>query len=168
MAEDREWGWGLKLTSEEAKKVLEELLLECATDDEFRQRCAFVFKGPMILTKWGNPQREAFIVCDGQKNGISAVIDLAKIKGGETPLIAVLRKDEMLIDLSQGQFERGGVLVPVKKGQYRLEKIQVRWGDNNSEMPWLVLEKTTIGAREAWWLTRVAKGEISLKLDANI
>ena len=83
-----------------------------------------------------------------------------------------LRKDEGLLDFSQNQFEKGrmGVpmQVPVLRGQYRLERKMVEWGSDNPEMPWLVLENTTIGAREAWWQSRAALNEISLKLDADI
>ena len=61
-----------------------------------------------------------------------------------------LKKDERLIDFSKGQFAKRGVEVVVQKGEYRLERKIVKWGEN-LEMPWLVLENTTIGAREAWW-----------------
>ncbi len=76
-----------------------------------------------------------------------------------------LREDERLFDFSKGRFEAGGVMVVVKAGQYRLERKMIRWGSNNPEDPWLVLENTTIGAREAWWKKQLG---ISLRLDADL
>lgn len=81
---------------------------------------------------------------------------------------AVLKKDAIQLDFSQGQFERGGIKVSVKSGQYRVERKLFKWGSNNSEIPWLVLENTTIGAREGWWQSQSASNQISLRLDADI
>lgn len=80
----------------------------------------------------------------------------------------VLRKDEALADFSKDQLDIGSFLTIIKAGQYRLEKRMVKWGDNNPETFWLVLENTTIGAREAWWSKRADSGEIFLKIDVDL
>lgn len=77
-----------------------------------------------------------------------------------------LKKDERLIDFSKGQFAKRGVEVVVQKGEYRLERKIVKWGEN-LEMPWLVLENTTIGAREAWWQNHTTLHKIVLKSNAD-
>ena len=79
-----------------------------------------------------------------------------------------LREGEGLLDFSRDRFERRGVEVLVGKGQYRLERKMVKWGSDNPEMPWLVLENTTVGAREKWWQNRAASGEVLLSLDAEL
>lgn len=79
-----------------------------------------------------------------------------------------LREDEGLLDFSRSQFGILGAEVIVEKGQYRLERKMARWGSNNPEMPWLVFENTTVGAREKWWQDRAASGEVLLSLDAEL
>lgn len=80
----------------------------------------------------------------------------------------ILRKDERLFDFLKDQFGSGEIGVIIQKGQYRLERKMVKWGSNNVEMPWLVLENTTIGARESWWQKQSDLSGIPLKLDADL
>lgn len=79
-----------------------------------------------------------------------------------------LRTEEKLLDFSKAHLGIIKAEVTVQKGQHRLERKMVRWGSNNTEMPWLVLENTTIGAREDWWQSRNAVNQMPPKLDADL
>ena len=54
-------GWGLQLDDVKIEKLLEHMLWECLSPDEFKQRCEFVFDNSEIALVWKEQIRIATI-----------------------------------------------------------------------------------------------------------
>lgn len=60
-------GWGLQLDRVEAERLLERMLWECVSLDEFRQRCEFIFDSPPIASIWSAAERSVTVLICGEK-----------------------------------------------------------------------------------------------------
>ena len=63
----------MQLDDVEAEKLLEHLFWDCITADKFRQRCAFIFNGPMILLVWKENERSVTIAANGNRKITASV-----------------------------------------------------------------------------------------------
>lgn len=50
-------GWGLQLDYVEIEKILEHMLWDCISSDEFRRRCEFIFDDSEITLVWEEQRR---------------------------------------------------------------------------------------------------------------
>lgn len=65
-----------RLTVEEVKAELENLLRNCKDESEFKKECRHRFGGPMVSLYWGEGTRSVSICRQGRNESISANISL--------------------------------------------------------------------------------------------
>ncbi|MBU3934855.1 hypothetical protein KKC00_02765 [Patescibacteria group bacterium] len=54
-------GWGLHFSDAEIEEILEHLLWDCASINEFYQKCEFIFNSASVALVWKKEERSATI-----------------------------------------------------------------------------------------------------------